>query len=259
MADSWYGGGSYDGYGCDSKQAVMGWPAVNNADGATNITINSAYLNGTLMDTGGAPAIVYVYYGAADGATNKTDWMNFENFGYGTNDQALSTNVTGLTYGTRYYYRFYVTNTAGEDAWAVYSAGFDTLAPPILDNGPGAEPVSFSTATLNGNLAEVSGTCDLKVYWGQNTNNWANTNNMGSYTPGAFHTAISGLSTGTVYYYRSWGTNTYGEGWSDVAAFTTRAPAAMAIFSGGGYDGYDCVFGEIAIQAIKAVFIWYAF
>lgn len=221
---AWYGGGSYDGYGEGSAREIMGWTVVDNASGATNILTQSAWLNGTCLDTGGTPAVVYVYYGVADGDTNKTLWSVFKDFGNCTNDQALSTNVTGLTQGTAYYYRFYITNTAGDEAWANSSANFVTFSAPILDNEPGAMPVSFTMATLNGNLAEVSGASVINIYWGQDTNNWANTNSLGSLLPGAFHAAITGLTSGTAYYYRSRGTNDYGEGWSEIAGFTTRSP-----------------------------------
>lgn len=247
----WYGGGSYDGYSGSTNQVIMGFPVVDNAAGATNVLNTSAYLNGTLLDTGAAPAVVYVYYGATDGATNKAAWANSGNFGNCTNDQALSTNATGLAQATTYYYRFYVTNTAGDDAWANYSASFTTFIMPVLDNGPGAMPVSFTTATLNGNLSTTSGVSVIAIYWGQNTNNWDSTNSMGSLSPGAFHTAVSGLSSGAVYYYRCYGTNAYGEGWSDISSFMTRSPETFAIYAGGSYDGYS------QSSLLNAVFPWW--
>jgi hypothetical protein len=77
----------------------------------------------------------------------------------------------------------------------------------------------------------------VTVYWGQNTNAWTGTNSLGSRSQGAFLTRLSGLSPGTLYYYRCYGTNAYGDGWSDFSAFTTLVQTV--VFKGGSYDGYD--------------------
>lgn len=242
---SWYGGGGYDGYDHDYSQAAIDYPQVNNAGGATNVTASSAWLNGMLLSTGIAAAVVHVYWGTTDGVTNRGNWGAWTNFGACVEGQALSARVS-VNAGTTYYYRFYATNTAGDEGWARPAATFSTPSPPVLDSGAGAAPVSYATATLHGNLtAGVS--ADVSIYWGQDTNAWANTNSLGSRSQGAFGTAISGLSPGTLYYYRCYGTNAYGVGWSDTVAFTTRV--ASVFFAGGIYDGYD----EFCAQALMMV------
>ena len=45
------------------------------------------------------------------------------------------------------------------------------------------------------------------------------------------------MSPGTVYYYRCYATNLYGEGYSATVAFTARVQSVA--FTGGSYDGYD--------------------
>ena len=109
-------------------------------------------------------------------------------------------------------------------------------AAPELSTGIGALPVGDVTATLNGNLT-LGDSTTISVYWGQNTNAWSGTNNLGTCGMGTFSTSVSGLSPGTLYYYRCYGTNAYGEGWSDTRAFTTLVQTVG--FSGGSYDGYD--------------------
>lgn len=218
--DGWYRGGGYDGYDRNLAQGAMGCVQVNNAGGATNITASSAWLNGMLLATGSAQTVVYVYWGTTDGETNKGSWGARTNFGFCIEGQALTTQVSANS-NTLYYYRFYATNAVGEECWASASASFLTFAPPVLNNGPGASPVGYDTATLNGNLTDCQG-ADVTIYWGQNSIAWANTNSLGSQPPGPFRVLISGLSPGSGYYYRCYGTNSYGEDWSDIAAFTTR-------------------------------------
>ena len=45
-------------------------PAVDNANGASNVMSISAVLNGTLTSTGGVPTQVYVYWGETDGGND---------------------------------------------------------------------------------------------------------------------------------------------------------------------------------------------
>jgi len=231
-----FGGGGYDGYDLDSARPAIGYPQVSNAGGATNVLATSAWLNGMLLSTGTAESVVYVYWGTSNGVTNKGNWGAWTNFGAGVEWQALTTNVS-VNPNTTYYYRFYATNAAGDEGWASDSAVFLTPGTPVLNTGVGAAPVSFATATLNGNLT-AGGSATVSVFWGQNTNAWSGTNSLGTRTLGVFGTAVSGLSPVTLYYYRCYGTNASGEGWSDIAAFTTRVLSVARAY-GGSYDGYD--------------------
>ena len=231
-----FAGGSYDGYNLRSASAGFGVLCVNNASGATNVTTTSAWLNGILVATSnGEPAEVRVYWGLTEGGTNWENWAKTNSFRSSIAEgQTLTTNVDVMP-NTTYYYRFYATNEGGE-GWASSSASFFTPSAPELNTGLGAIPVGATTATLRGNLtAGVSAL--LYVYWGQNTNAWSGTNNLGTRSQGAFDTPVSGLSPGTPYYYRCYGTNGYGAGWAGVVAFTTRV--GVASFIGGSYDGYD--------------------
>ncbi len=109
--------------------------AVDNGAGAANIQAVSATLRGQVTDTGRDNPQVYVYWGVSDGMTNKTGG------GPGSWDQAVdagvhgvetfSANISGLSSGTVYYYRCYVTNAGGE-AWAVASETFTANDPPTF-------------------------------------------------------------------------------------------------------------------------------
>jgi hypothetical protein len=97
-------------------------PVINNSGCTNSVTMSTAYIDGYLSSTGGAPTTVFVYWGVTDGGTNKLSWANPIDFGV-TNIGSLSTNVTGLSYGTTYYYRYYASNSFGE-SWAPSSTAF---------------------------------------------------------------------------------------------------------------------------------------
>lgn len=241
MSD-WYRGGSFDGYDRTVRSAVFAELCVNNADGATNVTMSSAWLNGVLTATSaGEPAVVRVYWGPVDAGTAWGTWANAYNFGSITQGHHLSTSVS-VSPATTYYYRFYATNAAGE-GWASASATFLTPSSPVLDNGPGALPVGARSATLHGNLtAGVS--ADVYVFWGLSDggtvkDNWGNTNSLGTLGQTAFFTLAGDAMPGMTYYYRCYGTNVYGDYWTEAFSFATLEDVSG--FYGGSYDGYDVI------------------
>ncbi len=243
-----FNGGGYDGYDRLLATAAIGWPQVNNLGGATGVTADAAWLNGMLVATGNTPATVSVYWGDADGGTNPGSWGRTNAFGSGVDGQRFTVQVA-VNSNTAYYYRFYATNAAGE-GWADSSARFLTLGTPELDTGAGAAPLSYTTATLNGNLL-AGNNAEVTLYWGQDTNAWSNTNAFGALSLGGFLAAVSNLVPGTPYYYQCHGTNSEGEGWSEVAAFTTRVEGVK--FTGGSYDGYDELFGCQLMQGYRGM------
>lgn len=230
-----YTGGSADGYDETGEPRVAGWPQIDNAGEATGVTTNSAWLNGMLLSTGGAPTTVHVYWGDQDGTNSAGAWNHWTNFGVRTR-MALTTNVTSLSQNTWYYYRFYATN-ADAGVWAAQSATFKTHGVPEVDNDGGADPVGRISAGLNGCLtAGVS--AQAYIYWGQDINNWSHTNSVGEVAEGGFSASVSGLTPGTNYYYRCYATNAYGEAWADSATNFTTAQGFL-FFVGGDADGYD--------------------
>ena len=155
----------------DYVQFDLGSPQVDNAGGASGIMTNSAVLNGTLASVGSAPAAVWVFWGTSDGITNKGNWAHADSFGVnvGTPPVAYATNVTGLSPGTTYYYRYYASNAVGE-AWADSSASFNNavLAVPgcrlwleanagVTADGSG-NISAWTDQSGNGNNLGVSGT-----------------------------------------------------------------------------------------------------
>ncbi|MDD5522885.1 MAG: DUF2341 domain-containing protein [Kiritimatiellae bacterium] len=100
-------------------------PVINNNGGVTNVTMSSACINGYLASTGSTPTVVSVCWGETDGGTNKLAWANVIDFGI-TGIGPLTTNVTGLSVASTYYYRYYASNSSGE-CWAPCSTVFSPV------------------------------------------------------------------------------------------------------------------------------------
>jgi len=198
---------------------------------ATSVSTNTATFNGTLRSRD-AVYDVYVYWGTGDGGTNAASWGNTNFVGSYTN--VVSTNVsydaTSLASGTEYFYTFMASN-ASEIIWAEPSESLETLEPPEVSNGTGAD-VAIGSATLNGEL--IAGTtADVTVYWGTSDGGttheaWEHTNTtVGSTAETTFSVGTTGeLLYGVTYYYRCYATNSAGEDWANsTVSFTTKSPA----------------------------------
>lgn len=100
---------------------------VYNDGGASNVQTTAATLNGILFQNGGEDAEVAFYWGPGDGGCSPTAWA-FTNRLPGTFGESdlFSTNLNGLTPGSRYYYRAYATNATAQD-WADETETFETL------------------------------------------------------------------------------------------------------------------------------------
>ena len=117
----------YTGYGSIGQYFISGQVVetvlqLTNEGGATNVTLDTATLQGYLVDTGGAATVVSVYWGTSNAGESGWDTnMTVGPRGVGP----LSQTVSGLTPNTHYYYRFYGTHGATGE-WAAPSAEFVT-------------------------------------------------------------------------------------------------------------------------------------
>ena len=139
----------------------------------------------------------------------------------GTSTGVFTQSRTGLTAGTLYYYRGYATNATGTG----YSVddSFTTIIIPTLTT-PTKSSVASTSATLGANLtslgipASVSarGTC-----YGTLPAPTGNCVAEGGTSTGVFTQSRTGLTAGTLYYYRGYATNTTGTAYSADDSFTT--------------------------------------
>ncbi|MBN1670751.1 MAG: DUF11 domain-containing protein [Kiritimatiellae bacterium] len=109
----------------------IGQPFVDNNGGASDVTAGSATLNGELLDEGRGAITISLFWGDDDAGTNAPDWDYEAVLGL-TPLGAFSTNVTGLTTNTTYYYRSFASN-ATQMAWASSTTNFTTPGPGTID------------------------------------------------------------------------------------------------------------------------------
>ncbi len=110
---------------------------------ASSVGANTATFNATLVYPQFEPnATVRVYWGTTDGGNDAASWQNVAVLGQ-PGSGAVSHTRADLTPATRYYYRFHVVNSAGED-WADQSNSTTTFP---LTPAPSGSASADSAAT----------------------------------------------------------------------------------------------------------------
>ena len=109
--------GGYNNISLTFTPAGLGVIAVP----ATDVTFNSATLNGQVTGINGVNPNVYIYWGDNDGGTDTLSWDEVIDLGVkGAGD--FSTNVSGLTQGMTYYYTCRA--VGGGDVWSPTTESF---------------------------------------------------------------------------------------------------------------------------------------
>jgi prepilin-type N-terminal cleavage/methylation domain-containing protein len=142
----------------------------------------------------------------------------------------------GFNDGTLYYYRGYATNGTGiaysEDG--SFTTGSLNVIPTVTT--PTVANITTTTATLGANVTSLGipasisarGTC-----YGTSPNptliNGATCLAEGGTTTGVFTQTRTGFTTGTLYYYAGYATNSTGTGYSADGSFTTSTPCSSVL------------------------------
>ena len=186
-------------------------PPALSVSSPTVVGTTTATAKGNLLSFDGTtrPSVT-LYYGTSDGNQTAGNWgsnVNLSTKPIGSLDH----NLTGLSTGTTYYYRYFATTTIGGTAYSTFSelGTFTTLAPPTVQT-LAVSPIFQSGATLNAKPT-LSGNdaASITFYWGDNngSNNGShdqwdqNFAVSGTYNSGdVIHHAITGLTAGTTYY-----------------------------------------------------------
>jgi len=138
---------------------------------ASGLGIGTATLNGTMVNTNGSPAGFFFLWGTNDYGGTSTDNWTVVNCGPATNGQSVSTNLTGLLYGQRYWYRAFATNASG-GAWSPTATNFLTLAPlkatggtvtNYTQNGTNFRAHIFPTVGTTSLTVSTEGKCEVLV------------------------------------------------------------------------------------------------
>jgi lysophospholipase L1-like esterase/phosphodiesterase/alkaline phosphatase D-like protein len=149
--------------------------------------------------------------------------------GAGSSDNTVSTAITGLTFGTTYYYRAVGLNASGTTKGAIvsFSTGTPNSAPTVTTDS--SSSVTLSGAVLNGsvNPNELASTSVFE--WGTDPTLATYGTTSPAHNVGAGGTSVavsdplSGLTPGTTYYYRVSAQNTIGISKGTIRSFVTIA------------------------------------
>ena len=155
-----------------------------------------------------------------------------QSIGSGLSIVPVSTQITGLAENTKYYFRVCASNAKGEIESAITS---------FTTSSPGAAPaittlastsVGATTATLNGNVTANGLATDAWFEWATNAGlsgfSSTPTQSVGSGTTSvSANAALTGLTTGTTYYYRVAASNSSGTTKGSILSFTPGAAPAV--------------------------------
>ncbi len=205
----------------------QGAPAVTTTL-ATNVTHNSAQLNGS-VNPNGANTTYYFEYGTTNNYGSKT---NSVSAGSGTSTVFVNGPISSLSPNTTYHFRLVATNSGGTNY------GNDrtfTTSPP-----QGVPTATTNTATnVTHNSAQLSGTVNPNgasttyyFEYGTTTDYGSTTSigNAGSGTsPISVNSSIAGLISNSIYHFRLVATNSGGAHRGDDLTFTTSAPPTQGM------------------------------
>ncbi len=201
---------------------------------ASELSIVSARVGATVVNTGGRAPAVTLYYGPTDGGTNAAAWLHSVSLGALTD--SASTVIGGLTANTQYFFRVFGANEGGS-SWAPATATFTTpvAALPSVDNLPATQINGFS-ATLGGHVnSSGNAPTTVAIYYGPadggtNAASWAHSVSAGLQT-GDFSKIVAGLAINTPYYFRARAQNAAGTAWApSTATFTTTGFTPVTVY-----------------------------
>jgi len=165
------------------------------------------------------------YWGSLD--SDYTDWAMYLYF-----------NNSGDCYfgGTNRYYGFSV-----RPVCVSTSVGSESTDLPTVTTSETSD-ITTTGATLSGNVTSAGGaTVTARGFlYGTNSNNLSQTVQSGSGT-GSFTKALTGLTSGTTYYYKAYATNSAGTAYGELMSFTTQTASTSYSEPTGYLNGYGYV------------------
>jgi autotransporter-associated beta strand protein len=186
-----------------------------------SITNVSATSGGNITDASGDAVIARgIVWSTTSSPTVDLATKTINGAGTGT----FTSSITGLSPGTLYYVRAYATNSNGTDYGSQLS--FTTLTPPSLTSTTTPTSVTASSASSGGNISSANGfTMQTRgVVWSTSPNPTIALSTKTVETSsaiGSFTANLTGLTGLTIYYVRSYATNSSGTDYGPEITFTT--------------------------------------
>ena len=201
-------------------------PAVTTL-AATSVGATTATLNGSVTPNGLATNAWFEY--GTDPSLTSPGSTSTQAVGSGTTSQPVNAALTGLSTGTTYYYRFAASNGSGTTKGSI--ASFTPGAAPAVTT-LAATSVGATTATLNGSVTPNGLATNAWFEYGTDPSlaspGSTSTQAVGAGTASqTVNAGVTGLSTGTTYYYRFAAGNGSGTTKGNIASFTPGAVPAV--------------------------------
>ena len=199
-------------------------PSISSTSAIGSITTTSASSGGNISSDGG---YAITARGVVWGTTSSPTVPSASSTSNGTGTGSFTSNITGLSAGTLYYVRSYATNSAGTSYGTEISFTTSAGSLATLNATVAASSITATTAVSGGNITADGGSpiTARGVVWGTTSDPTVSlsTKTSNGTGTGSFTSNITGLSAGTLYYVRSYATNSSGTSYGAQISFTTSA------------------------------------
>ena len=236
-------------YGTDS---VITFSYVNNAptvttNVATNISISSAILNGTI--TGGSEAIIS--QGFEYKLSSSSTWTTITTTISGN---AITHNLTGLNPNSTYQFRAFVTIASGTIYGTTQNFTTQSITPPMVVTNP-ATAIAYRTATLNGTITvgDEAITSQGFEYKLSSASTWTPVTT--TINGNAITYNLTGLYSNYTYQFKAFASTVSGTVYGSIQSFTTLEiiPPIVITNSATPTSGTTAIFNGIIIAQTETI------
>ncbi|MEX0981773.1 MAG: DUF1566 domain-containing protein [Bacteroidales bacterium] len=204
--------------GCEKHERV----AAVRTEGVTDLSYTNCYVTGYVLDLGDAGIDHHGFVWSIN--ENPTTKDASRNLGSIASLGTYGDTLKGLTSGSKYYFRAYALNGAGE--YYGKQVSFTTLAfqLPVVTTS-NADSISTATVKVGGIVTDDGGDAvtERGVYYstsaGAETTGTKEVIGSGS---GEFSGSLTGLTAGTTYYVKAYATNSAGTAYGSEVSFATE-------------------------------------
>jgi hypothetical protein len=214
------------GGGGDGGDETNGSTPIVSTLPASSITPTNAILNGA-VNPNALQTQSWFEYGTNSALATYTSSTK-QDEGSWISKQTSNMTWNGLVAGTIYYFRFCAENSKGYSKGQIVSFATSSPGDPPTVSTLSATSVGATGATLNGNVTANGLATDAWFEWGTDstlsTSTSTSSQSTGSgITNVSVNAALTGLTTGTKYYYRVVANNTSGSTRGNILSFTTTS------------------------------------
>jgi uncharacterized protein (TIGR02145 family) len=207
--------------------AQFALPVISSTTGAYSITTSAAMSGGVITSDGGSSITARgVVWGTSTAPTIALATKTTDGTGTGT----YSSSITGLTSGVTYYVRAYATNSIGTKYGEEITLNTAQAVATLAATTP-VSAIGSTTATSGGNITYNGGatvTVSGVVWSTTSTPTISDSKTIDGVANGTYTSTITGLNPGTLYYVRSFATNSVGTSYGAQTSFTTLNTATIS-------------------------------